>query len=646
MKKTLLSLSIFGFAAAGTVSAQTYLSENFNSVTAPALPTNWASSPTSVWKTGDPDALVPNSSAGLGYTLTSTAHSQVLGIDGSVASNNGAIVSLPSVTLPSTATSAALIFDAAYFKVYLTASPTTKEAFLVVVSTDGGTTWTNVDSISANTSYYWETKSISLASYAGQSNLKFGFKYYNSGGALVGAALDNVRIFMGADATMTSASGGTYKSFLGKSYQQTGTQSDITGVITNTGTTTITSYVVKYKVASGAVLSSSVTNVSIAPLATNSFTHASAFTAASVTEYPIKVWVELTSDADNSNDTASITVVGVSSVPTKKLVFEEGTGTWCGWCPRGAVYMEQFAEDHPGAAAQIAVHNSDPMEVTAYDNYMTTYNGGGFPNLVVDRATELDPSYIEAAYTAYGSYFGFAELTLGTPTVSGTSVTIPLTIVPSVDITTPKFALVVTEDNVTGTGTSWLQHNYYAGGTYGTMGGWESLGSTVSGVSFEFVARSISPSPGGATGTGLPTTLTAGQTYTTSLTTTLDTSWKTADLKYIAMMIDNSTTSILNSAIYSSATSMSNVVAGINKANVYPNPTIDKAYLEVDMKEASNVNLTVTDLLGRTLSSMDKALRSGTNILEINTNNLTAGVYLVNLNTEKGKVSFKLNVQK
>lgn len=48
--------------------------------------------------------------------------------------------------------------------------------------------------------------------------------------------------------------------------------------------------------------------------------------------------------------------------PDKKVWVEEATGTWCGWCPRGEVYMNYLYAKYPEHFVGIAVHQKDPME--------------------------------------------------------------------------------------------------------------------------------------------------------------------------------------------------------------------------------------------------------------------------------------------
>lgn len=79
----------------------------------------------------------------------------------------------------------------------------------------------------------------------------------------------------------------------------------------------------------------------------------------------------------------------VGSLPadyTKKVVLEEFTGEWCGWCPEGAQVMKDNIAANPGKVIGIAVHDGDPMEIPSYNSWIKTLTGvTGFPNGSVDR---------------------------------------------------------------------------------------------------------------------------------------------------------------------------------------------------------------------------------------------------------------------
>lgn len=60
---------------------------------------------------------------------------------------------------------------------------------------------------------------------------------------------------------------------------------------------------------------------------------------------------------------------------TKKVVLEEFTGEWCGWCPEGAKIMEDNIAANPGKVVGIAVHDGDPMEIPSFNAWIKGLTG-------------------------------------------------------------------------------------------------------------------------------------------------------------------------------------------------------------------------------------------------------------------------------
>lgn len=658
-KRILLLCAAVGTLIANRANAQVFVSENFNAVSNPGLPTAWASSPASQWTTGAPNTVTPNALGSLNLSLNSPTHTKAVGIDGTQASANGAILSSPTFSLPAAAVNTILEFDVAFFGIQSNSTPPETESLIFIVSTDGGATWSDISFVAPVADPHnavWETNSLPMGTYAGQNNLKFGFRYNNQAGNLIGATLDNIKLINGIDGTVIKAFAGDHPDpSTGIGYQLSGSNTTLSGTVKNTGSGTINSYRIKYKVGTGAVQSSTVISTPLASLATANFPAGLTVTIPANNSYSIKAWMEATGDVDHSNDTITITTVGVPSIPVKRPLFEEGTGTWCGWCPRGAVFMDKFSGTHPnGAASQIAVHNNDPMMVDEYNSYMSDYIGG-FPALLIDRTIVKDPQDIDSAFDIAHNNFGFADFTMGTAIINGNKVSIPVTIKPVVNITNPKLALVITESNVKGSGSNWPQNNYYSGGGSGQMDGWENEADHVEDVYFHFVARNITPSAGGNSG-NLPSTLIAGTTYKDTLTATLNNNdWKANNLQYVALFMNGGNRSVMNSA--SSAlptltpalgnnTAIVNTGISIEQAAIYPNPTSGKSYLTVKVKDAGNSVLTVSDIAGRKIFSTAQQIHSGNNIMEVATGNLAPGSYLLNFETEKENIALRLQVVK
>lgn len=638
MKKTLLSLSIGMITALG-VHAQTIFSENFDATTGTALPSGWSMDPvnTTSWKTGTSASLgsqyfplpdIPGQ--GRFVALNDDADSSI--------HNPNTLLITPVINL-SGQTGVWASFDLSYLAASNQGSAP-MESLTLEASTNGGSSWTVVATMTGNAQNWWEPRYVDLSSVSGQSNVKLAFRYGDDDSWMYGVGIDNFKVFVPAanDLALTSVSPVEGDA---AAYVAPGSQVTISGTVFNNGTDAVTSYVVNYQQGSNPVVNVPQT-ANIPAFGSGTFNNVT-YTVPAVGNYPLKVWVTLSGDNEHANDSADAYTAGYSFLPSKKLVFEEATGTWCGWCPRGTVKMKEFAEAHPGVAAQIAVHNGDPMTVAAYDAEIGNHIQG-YPSIVVDRDIVGDPGDIQSLYDQYKGRFGFAEVTMGSPTVSGTSVSVPVTIKPAVDINGGKLALVVTEDGVTGTGSGWAQHNYYAGGGQGPMGGYENLPADVVGEIYNFVGRSITPDPNGAA-SGLPGSMTAGSTYTATLTTTLDASWNVANLKYIVMLFGDNN-KILNSD-YTGSVGIKNVEAGIDNADIYPNPANDIAYLKLDVKEASKATVTITDIMGRkVLNNINTDLKAGANTVKIATAGLANGMYMVNLNTEKGSITLKLQVLK
>ncbi len=102
----------------------------------------------------------------------------------------------------------------------------------------------------------------------------------------------------------------------------------------------------------------------------------------------------MAADDDAGDDTKVLALNPIVPADGKMVVAEEATGTWCPWCPRGAVYLDRMVESYPDHFIGIAVHNGDPMTVDEYDGPISAAVGG-YPSVLVDRIADIDPSAIE-----------------------------------------------------------------------------------------------------------------------------------------------------------------------------------------------------------------------------------------------------------
>lgn len=90
------------------------------------------------------------------------------------------------------------------------------------------------------------------------------------------------------------------------------------------------------------------------------------------------------------SDAPQIGLYSYTAHPAKRPIFEEYTGLWCGWCPRGYVGLERMAEEYPDFIG-VAVHNDDDMTIIYSSEYPNSVSG--LPCGWMDRTVKLSPSY-------------------------------------------------------------------------------------------------------------------------------------------------------------------------------------------------------------------------------------------------------------
>lgn len=240
---------------------------------------------------------------------------------------------------------------------------------------------------------------------------------------------------------------------------------------------------------------------------------------------------------------------------TRNLVVEEGTGTWCGYCPAGIVFMETLKKEYPDVI-RIAVHKDDRMAAPSSGALLNLFHN--YPQIYVNRALKIMPSEEEDGISKFSSYY--KEITEGMAMTEVTDLSIEELSDNQMRIKAAARFAVDTDnaDNRYGIAFSltedgmgpYLQTNYYAGNRNGPMGGWERKGTAVPMV-YDEVLRVYA---GGLEGFGeiFPAQIKAEQVY--EFETIVDCSDIDSENFFLtALIIDSPTREILN-ALQISAT--------------------------------------------------------------------------------------------
>lgn len=224
-------------------------------------------------------------------------------------------------------------------------------------------------------------------------------------------------------------------------------------------------------------------------------------------------WSDGSIDQNPDDNKANITVTRSETFYTRRMVVEEGTGAWCGWCVKGIVALQYMRENYPDRFIGIAVHNGDDYEVPDYKSFLNNYFDS-YPNSIINReGTVVSPSVEDYEnYMTSKDAETDCDMQLTAILQEGQIIAhVSTTFLSTQQQNNYRMAFVLCEDQL-----PIKQKNYYAGGSNGVMGGFENQPSVVE-MNVDDVARGIFPSPDGMENC-LPEVINRLETYTTDYT--------------------------------------------------------------------------------------------------------------------------------
>lgn len=256
-------------------------------------------------------------------------------------------------------------------------------------------------------------------------------------------------------------------------------------------------------------------------------------------------------DTDESNNVKNVNGLDFQVHPfIKRMLVEEFTGTWCGFCPMGIVSLKQLTESYPERFIAIAVHTGDEYAFNTYNPIIP----GGVPSCYINRGgNDLSPSVstlknqlLSASMKAKAQ----AELkaTAWVDDDNQLSIEAEAYFAEAQSGKTYNLLFALTEDHVIAK----EQANYYAGGSRGAMGGFELLPDHVPNCEISDVAHGLWPSLYGDKTCQLSGTLEAEKPYMCSYKVNLNTLTGNtaiidpANVNVVAFMLDNNTGAVVN----------------------------------------------------------------------------------------------------
>ncbi|MDX2359612.1 MAG: T9SS type A sorting domain-containing protein [Crocinitomicaceae bacterium] len=431
---------------------------------------------------------------------------------------------------------------------------------------------------------------------------------------------------------------------------------DITGTVTNLGTDPVTSIDIIWDDGSGPNTQTFPVNLNTND--TYDFIHTTQLNTIIGNVNDITVCVSALGDLNILNDCKDKWVSAASSLVSKIVVAEEITGEWCGWCPRGAVYMAQMDLDHPDDYIGISVHNLDGMAFASYDVGIEPYiphvsPNGGLPTAGIDRVLIGDPSNLDTLYAQRVGMVPPAEISVSSFEAGDTiyvDINADFVAMLSGDY---RLAAVIIENAVLGD----EQVNYYGPGDGGAIANpnsgsmpnfdWNTANEFVSPVWHDRVARALGEDEVNGAAGSLPSVINDGDQHTYSYFIPKDPSWENDNLRAIGMLVDANTGEILNAnstAVHAGYIGLEESTFDVQLA---PNPTNGLITLTLNIQGASETNVVILDEIGREIfNSGTTNLASGSSTLTVDLSEQLQGIYFAKIDVNGQSKTVKIVVSK
>lgn len=304
----------------------------------------------------------------------------------------------------------------------------------------------------------------------------------------------------------------------------------------------------------------------------------------------------------------------------KRVIVEDFTGTWCGYCPRGKTTVDQCVTSYPTTIG-MEVHNGDTYANTYTDSIISGINPSGFPMGAIDRFA------FGGSTSAFDT--GTWKTKVGTRLITTSPVALDIastyntsTRALSVTVTANfvaaasgdlRISCILTEDGVVTSADP--QHNYMGNGCSSpdATSPWYSSPCSIPTYVHNGVAR-INLAPTWGTAGVIPSTVASGGSYSKTYTYTVPSTMNASNVYIVALVGKYGTASTAHEVLNANKVLMGTSTAtgifenhNVDQVQVQqnaPNPFNDFTAIQFQLNTTDNVSVKVFNAIGQEVNTL------------------------------------------
>ncbi|QIE60431.1 Omp28-related outer membrane protein [Rasiella rasia] len=177
-------------------------------------------------------------------------------------------------------------------------------------------------------------------------------------------------------------------------------------------------------------------------------------TFSSDTEGTFEIYAEYDDNGTNVvTDTENFSVV----IPKRKVVIEDHTGTWCGYCPRITEAIERVY-DETNLVSVVAIHNNDEMAVDFEGLLRDEFEVFGFPTGRINRTSNWSPPYQAEDVTSMAGEVSPVGIGIDS-SIDGNTLSATISVSSEEGLTAKKLVVYLVESGIIADQTNYLNND-------------------------------------------------------------------------------------------------------------------------------------------------------------------------------------------